>query len=323
MDIPGYVLQEGALRFEAAGRGLQFLGGTDGLVYEYEASGRMYVIKYEITSEERIPAIHEKFAFLNYLAQNGVAIARPQLSSKGNLVEIVPYEDHYYTVTSSLKAPGQHVDARDPLLWTAEFIRRWGSLLGQMHQLASSYPAWRIPPKRSKEPKTVVQDWRAEVEYMTNWCQDPVGKQVWLRLKTELEVLPQTRQCYGLIHNDLHPWNMLYDGHTLTVIDFDVLSYHWFMTDVAISIFHGLWQQRHEQAPNQKEFLDCFLSGYFSRSPLDQNWLKHLSLFLRYRQTLLYTVFPNVWGEEREPWQDWTISDLQRRVHEDRPIIEL
>ena len=38
-----------------------------------------------------------------------------------------------------------------------------------------------------------------------NWCQFDDVKEKWIQLGEQMEQLPQTRESFGLIHNDLHP----------------------------------------------------------------------------------------------------------------------
>ena len=42
---------------------------------------------------------------------------------------------------------------------------------------------------------------------------------------------------YGLIHCDFLPENLLKDGKTLRIIDFDDCGYDWHLFDIATSMF--------------------------------------------------------------------------------------
>jgi amicoumacin kinase len=317
MKINEQVLYHGAQRFGLPADKMRFLGGMDGAVYECRVNEQEFVLKFEPTSADKAARIEEKFRFIHYLAEHGVSVSYPIPSRAGRLVELVTEDDQIYAVTHSPKAPGAHIDTRSPL-WTPDFIGLWGQTLGQMHRLAKSYPVWR-KPVAPQDPPTAIIDWQDEMQSFSEWCQEDDVRQVWHRLRDELSDLPVERERFGLIHNDAHPWNMLYDGKTLTMIDFDVAAYHWFMTDIGIAIFHGLWQ--HPTPPDPHLFVRQFLEGYALQNHLPQAWLDRLPLFLRYRQTLSCIVFTNVWTEGHE-WQQRLIDDLHRRVHEDRPIIE-
>ena len=65
------------------------------------------------------------------------------------------------------------------------------------------------------------------------------------RIKDWLLSLPADRESYGLVHSDLHQWNMLRDGRELWPIDFDNLHYDWFLSDFTTVIINVvLCQQR-------------------------------------------------------------------------------
>ena len=53
------------------------------------------------------------------------------------------------------------------------------------------------------------------------------------------------RDSYGLIHSDVHQWNMLYNGGELWPIDFDNLHYDWFLSDFTTVIINVVLSQEH------------------------------------------------------------------------------
>jgi amicoumacin kinase len=318
MNVSEHVLEEGARRFGLPAGEMRFLGGFDGAVYECRAAGGEYVLKFEPATAEKVAPIEEKFQFIDDLSQNGVNVAYPIPSLAGRLVEFVPDGDNAFAVTRSPKAPGVHIDTRSQL-WTPAFVRLWGQTVGMMHRLAKAYPVWRKPADPG-DPATTIIDWQQEMNGFSEWCKEDDVRQVWHGLREELREFPIDRESFGLIHNDVHPWNMLYDGQCITMIDFDVSAYHWFMTDIGIAIFHGLWQHPSPEDPHG--FVQQFLEGYARENSLAREWLLRLPVFLQYRQTLLCIVFSNVWTGGHG-WQKKRLEDLHRRVKEDRPIIQL
>ncbi|MCL5995407.1 MAG: phosphotransferase, partial [Chloroflexi bacterium] len=111
----------------------------------------------------------------------------------------------------------------------------------------------------------------------------------WLALGEQLATLPQDKDCFGLIHNDLHQYNFFVsrtaDGEVrLTLFDFDVCNYHFFMTDIGIAVFHALWEGRPQEQSAEAfatRFLEHFMRGYCRENSLEDAWLKRLPMFLK------------------------------------------
>jgi Ser/Thr protein kinase RdoA (MazF antagonist) len=136
------------------------------------------------------------------------------------------------------------------------------------------------------------------------------------------------RDCYGLIHNDLHPMNFMVcrvDGELrLTVFDFDVSVYHWFMTDIGIAVFHTVWGRWSDAAYTRAympRFLEHYLRGYCRENSLDEVWLQRLPLFVKYRQMLLHTVFSHEWAIP-SPDQAKILADWRQSIMDETPAVD-
>jgi Ser/Thr protein kinase RdoA (MazF antagonist) len=82
---------------------------------------------------------------------------------------------------------------------------------------------------------------------------------------------------YGMIHADLHPDNLLVDGETLTVIDFDDCGFGWHAYDIAVALF----QVQH--APDFEPLQTAFLRGYRTRRALADETVALIPMFLLVR----------------------------------------
>ncbi|MBN2002464.1 MAG: phosphotransferase [Anaerolineae bacterium] len=314
MQVNETILQQGAALFGADGAALHSLGGMDGAVYAYERDGKGYVLKFVPTSEEGLPVVAEKWDFVNYLAENGVRVSRPVLSRDKRLVETLRDGDQVYAVFQSEKAAGKHVDGRNPAEFNADLFRIWGRTLGKMHALTRHYAGGEHFP-----------DWRGEVKFMTGWCPDEAVREKWGPMTAYLNALPQPPDAYGIIHNDLHPWNFLVDKGQITVIDFDVCNRNWFATDLGIALFHAAWMGvSGDQEPDA--FLPgvytAMMEGYNEENTLDKFWLQNLGRFLDYRRLLLFSVFANEWREPRQTWQQRTLDRWRSGILADEPVVK-
>jgi Ser/Thr protein kinase RdoA (MazF antagonist) len=106
-----------------------------------------------------------------------------------------------------------------------------------------------------------------------------------------LKGLRKGRDHYGLIHSDLHHRNFLVDQGEITVIDFDDMEYHWFVNDIAKTLYNEMFtfsvkpEERHTFA---KYFLEYFIRGYRQELPLDSDWEDLLQDFMQLRHIHVY-----------------------------------
>jgi Ser/Thr protein kinase RdoA (MazF antagonist) len=117
---------------------------------------------------------------------------------------------------------------------------RLGEISARMNQHAMG---WRRPPefiRHSWTATTILDD-------DLNWgrWQDGVGidaEALALLSRAEgvvrarLSILPTNRECYGLIHADLRLANLLVDGDSTAIIDFDDCGDGWYLYDLATAL---------------------------------------------------------------------------------------
>ena len=203
MEISYDTLQAGARLFNVDEDTLQLLGGMDGVVYAYTRGGRQYVLKFTPAKRERVPGMRAKLEFVKYLADHGVTVAGPVRSVKGELIELLdaPKAATEYAVSSSERAPGRL--AFETGEWGAELFEEWGRVIGQMHRLTKSYDEQRT------WADGLIGSWEGEHYSFEKSCEDDAVRAKWLALGDELRGFTPNRDCFGLIHNDLHPFNFM------------------------------------------------------------------------------------------------------------------
>ncbi len=257
-------------------------GAPDGAVYDESAPGACaFIVKFIPTSAEKLPAIRDKIAFVDYLRRGGVNVPDLVQSRGGSLVETAEVEGQCYAITRMVKAPGHAI--RFDAEWGPAFWERWGRTIGHIHRLSQAYDGGKH-----------IITWEEEHAFFAEQARDdPAVVEKWLALAAQLRALPQPPDAYGLIHNDAHVFNFLVDGDSLTILDFDVCARHWFALDIAIPWFHTFWEQsRFRQgaalAAVARTFATHWLTGYRAENALDAAWLERLPLFARYRQFLFF-----------------------------------
>ena len=117
MKIDPQILSQAAELFDLHVSDLRPLGGMEGMALEFKRGGESFVLKITPKSKEG-PAearrLEEKLAFIDYLAENGVRVAKPVPSPAGNWVEAIETESHLYLVNTLTKAQGRHRAGRCP-----------------------------------------------------------------------------------------------------------------------------------------------------------------------------------------------------------------
>jgi Ser/Thr protein kinase RdoA (MazF antagonist) len=100
------------------------------------------------------------------------------------------------------------------------------------------------------------------------------------RIKAHLALatLPRDPEHWGMIHSDLHHRNLVYDGHALSIIDFDDAGFGWYVNDLAVALMH---QQRR---PDFAALQAALLTGYRARRPFSAEDEARLPLFLLVRR---------------------------------------
>ena len=161
---------------------------------------------------------------------------------------------------------------------------------------------------------------------MVGLCPEPQVQAAWHEMIARLECLPTGRDVYGLVHNDLHSFNILVHEGDIAVLDFDVCGHHWFACDIAIAMQSVLWVEPAEaraMRPSWERLWRHFWPGYQEANHLDPSWLEHLGLFLDYRRLLLYSVFGAEWrggnGWQRDKLAQWRTGILSGQPVEPRP----
>jgi Ser/Thr protein kinase RdoA (MazF antagonist) len=329
MKIDPHILSKAAQHFDLHVSDLRPLGGMEGMALEFKQGGNSYVLKITPKSKDdptESRKLEEKLDFIYYLAENGVGVAKPIPSPTGEWVMVVETETQIYLVNALTKAEGKHIEIFDPSQTSPEFFQHWGRVMGQMHALAQTYKSWQKNPTDGSEASIIV-NWKDEHNFFTDWCQFDEVRAKWIELGDKIEQLPRNREGYGLIHNDLHPWNFLVDqAGEITVIDFDVCSFHFFAKDVAIPLFFANWSGKPSRGQSKDEYLTDFfhnfMTGYAQENILAPTWYKQLPLFLKHHQILLFTVFTDEWKPYNK-WQEDTLKKWERQILNDVPVIKL
>ncbi len=227
--------------------------------------------------------------WVRYLSMHGAPVAKPILSSSGQLLEQMEFEGQRYNLTAFEKAPGILAEDIPPSEWTDGLFRSIGSTVGRLHRISVGY----LPeiPDFNRPHWYDSYEIRDAVRLFAN-SSDPAQEKL-NRVISELRYLPLDSASYGLIHEDLHFANFLIleDGR-VTVFDFDDCAYGWFAMDVAMALFDVLvLYNAADEAESQRfarRFLSSYLAGYRSEYDISPFWLGQIPNFLKLKELCIY-----------------------------------
>lgn len=310
------VLQKLLRHFTLTKEQITYLAGgredSDGITYTYVRDGKRHVLK--ISAREKangIETMAKKLEFARYLGENGVHVACPVPTESGQLF-FVEEDDTYYYIASVM----DFVEGENPKSTELQkYAYDWGKMTGRMHRLTKQYPIWK-----NLVDMEGMYGYEVELEEMNQMCRNPIVKQKWTEMRTELSKLDINRDSYGLIHNDNHQFNVIAGANGLTLLDFDCAECQFMIHDLLLPIQGMLFDVSggmNRPMTNQeviKRFYDSFLKGYETESHITTYWLDKMELFLNYRRLLLFTVMQG-WMEQDEAARNSFLERIQNPVH--------
>lgn len=207
-------------------------------------------------------------------------------------------------------------DAADPVPFYAEI----GGTTALLHEHASR---WR-PPTPFHRHAWTLRDMLGETARWGRWEDAPLTPgEVALLDRAQaaaLDALADVRvggPDWGLIHADLRPSNVMTDGYSLTVIDFDDCGYGWFGYDFAASLTFL------EHVPYARAMAAEWLAGYQQVRPLTTQQLNRACAFsmVRRLQMLGWTTThradalpADLWAEQTSGTVEVAARYLKRRT---------
>lgn len=100
-------------------------------------------------------------------------------------------------------------------------------------------------------------------------------------IKARLEAFGKGPERFGLVHGDMRLANLLLDGRTVKVIDFDDCGFSWFLYDCATTVSFF------EHAPEVPELIKAWVRGYRRIGTLSAEDEAEIETFVMLRRLLL------------------------------------
>jgi Ser/Thr protein kinase RdoA (MazF antagonist) len=97
-----------------------------------------------------------------------------------------------------------------------------------------------------------------------------------------------------LTHDDHRKGNVLSDGHTIHIIDFDLPSTNWFMEDLARPFFNSIVHNE----MNWQDKINSYIDGYLSVMPSNSIDLSAFEKQIQMKALEIYLWNKNNWSGE-------------------------
>ncbi|MDQ6423123.1 phosphotransferase [Paenibacillus sp. LHD-117] len=311
---PG-ILEEAGRRFGVVPERVKDLGGFESYVYEYTANGADRILKITHQLRRTENTLMGELDFVNYLADGGVPVARAVASEAGRYAETL---DNGFLAYAFEKAPGKLAGADD---WNDALFEQWGRCTGRMHALTKAYvpsdPAYRRASWREDDMLNVADGLAGQTLIIEN-------AEALIR---RISSLPETKDGYGLIHNDLHQKNFFVDNGRMTAFDFDDTAYNYFVNDIAMPLYYALWLP--PVAPDDrnafaKRFMGNFMNGYAKENTLGSEWFRHIHDFMILRHVILYVIYSNILdAKDLSPKEQQLMHRFKHDIENCGPLVEL
>jgi Ser/Thr protein kinase RdoA (MazF antagonist) len=244
-----------------AGVSVSMINLSENATYKVEApDGHRWALRIHRDGYHSRDAIASELAWLADLRQSGVVVTPIPVPGKdGELIRLVghPRLARPRHVVLSQWETGAEPGINEAL---AEPFEVLGEVTARMHVHARQWqrPAWFS--RHTWDFETSL----GETPHWGSW-RDGIGvdaakaklfgRTVDL-IGTRLAAFGKARDRFGLIHCDLRLANLLIDGRTVKVIDFDDCGFGWYMYDAATPISF------YEHEPNVGELIESWKKGY-------------------------------------------------------------
>ncbi|MDG5473330.1 phosphotransferase [Jeotgalibacillus sp. ET6] len=291
------------------------IGGLQNEVFHIETKEGPLILRLNESSRRTKDQLQLEIDFIEHLYQKKIKASRPR-QWNGSFIHDWEMENKRVQAVFFEKAKGTSIRILDDQFWGSGLFREWGKYIGQMHNAAQTFHHTDIEKKavRSKDnpdPEGIKAQLEPE---MHSWYTDQLNALIQHTVKED---------THHLIHHDFHQGNFMMNGYEIMSFDFDDCMTDWIMQDLAVSLYHGIWQGnsfRPGEKDLEAQIVNGLLEGYSSVHRLDDEMINQLFLFLNMRDAVLYPIFKEKWTGA--PWQDAYMKQLKKRLVEGIPYLK-
>jgi len=251
-----------------------FVAGRENRVYKVVLGDRAFALRFKRPGYHSYDELMSELEWLAEMDRAGLHVPEPLASRNGNLLE--PIDGHFVDLVSWLggKPMGQ---TREPLK-LHDPVATFAALGGEMARLHLACDAWERPAtfvRCAWDADGLLGDAPRWGRFWENPTLDADTRALLNAFRTQAQRdLANLNLDTGLIHADLVRENVLLDGQTLYLIDFDDGGFGYRLFDIATALL------KNRAEPNYEALKAALIKGYLRQRDLDMG---PLDLFLALR----------------------------------------
>lgn len=260
-------------------------------------------------------AIDTELDWLEALAASGLHVPVPQRSVDGTRLHRHPGGRHAVLLTW---LAGRQYDRG----LTPARLASVGRLTGAMHRVATSLrAAGRVRTQREATPLDLpawAAGTRAGMQRLSP-THRAVLRDSAARLHATIETFGRGPEGWGLVHGDLHPWNLLFVRGAAGAIDFTDCGMGHHAMDLAATLQylrHPL-AGNHDHRGQYAHLRDALLRGYAAESTPPSNLERQVAVLVTARLFLTLAWILDDWPTvDHRPWGPGFVRGSQRALRE-------
>lgn len=204
----------------------QYFRSSANHIFHLDSTQDKRWLRFVGSDERKLEHIEAEIEVLRFLKDRSLRVAQPLPSLSGRYVETIETEaGRFYAVLFDGLEDKQYGIEDLPM----EGFANWGKSLGQLHEAMKQIPQW-------------IRDGRPEWQDQLSAVQRSIAEnnRDILRELTEvlkwMNTLPVNDAIYGLVHYDFELDNLLWDGNSVGIVDFDGCVNLWYVSDIAYAL---------------------------------------------------------------------------------------
>lgn len=258
-------------------------------------------------------AIHAELDLLDALAAAGLHVPVPQRCAEGARLHRHP--DGRYAVLLTWLAGRQHDRGLTPARLEAV-----GRFTGVMHRVARALLASGGGRMARAAAPLDLPAWaagtRTGVDRLSATHRGLL-REAAAQLHAQIEGFGRGPDCWGLVHGDLHPWNLLFVRGAAGAIDFTDCGMGLYAMDLAATLQYLRYPLagNHDHRPRYAALHDALLRGYAAEHAPPAQWARQVSVLVTARLFLTLGWMLDDWPAlDHRPWGPGFIRGSQRAL---------
>lgn len=262
---------------------LELIKHRENAVFKVTAGGSRYVMRVHRWGYHSDDALHSELQWMEALAQSGIDTPEVIKTRQGDWFTTAAIDEvpEPRQVAMFGWVDGVPISELTETQDETAMHRSIGELMARLHNQAAQWTTPRGFVRHCWDADGLLGDrpvWGQfwELSHFSDDQREKIHRAREI-VRRRLHEFGQGNDRYGLIHCDFLPENLLKEGRTVRIIDFDDCGYGWHMFDIATSLFYASYEEDFEAVKN------AFIEGYRSRRRLSDEQLKTFDLFLLLR----------------------------------------